>query len=152
MNGTRRAAMIGYLLASLLLAAGGLVYAFRSEFMPYHAAAVGHQWAAVDPAYQVLILALMRALGGTEVALALGIVVLTLKPFREGAAWATWSIAALGLIATAGSLSATMKVAAQTPGNPPVGAVAAWGALILLSLVLSLVGGRGAGSAASDHA
>ena len=50
-------------LALLLLAVFSLIYLFRSEFMPYHAAAVEQVWREIDPAFQVLILALMRAAG-----------------------------------------------------------------------------------------
>jgi len=53
-----------YGLISLLGFIFAYIYLFRSEFMPYHAIAVGKDWADVAPEFQVLILALMRVSGG----------------------------------------------------------------------------------------
>jgi hypothetical protein len=48
----------------LLLGIIGLVYLFRSQFMPCHAIAVGKTWTEIDPAFQILLLALIRVVGG----------------------------------------------------------------------------------------
>ena len=141
MTKTRRAAMVGYVLSSVPLAVFGTVYLLRPEFMPYHAEAVGKSWAEVEPAFQILILALMRVVGGAFLALALAIVVIAIKPFREGQAWATWLIPAIGITAVGASLMATMSVARNTPGNPPVGVVFGRGVLLGLCFALSLFGG-----------
>ena len=45
-----------------LLFAG--MYLFRKEFMPYHSAAVGKSWSELDLEIRVLIIALMRVVGG----------------------------------------------------------------------------------------
>src|SRR5512134_1863567 len=82
-----------YLLGTLILTAFGIVYLVRPEFMPYHSVAVGMPWAAMTPPFQVLILALMRAVGAACLALAILEWTLLLIPFRRGAAWATWAIA-----------------------------------------------------------
>lgn len=59
----RRVAMAGYIMSAIPLALFGAIYLTRSEFMPYHAAAVGQSWGEVAPGFQVLLLAMMRAVG-----------------------------------------------------------------------------------------
>jgi hypothetical protein len=127
-----------YALGSLIVTAFGIVYLVRPEFMPYHSVAVGMPWVAVAPSFQVLILALMRAVGGACLALAILQWMLLLIPFRQGAAWATWAIAVSGLVMCAGSLYAMMLVAQHTPATPPWIAPAAGAVLLVVGLVLSL--------------
>ena len=119
MNTRRKIAFWCYAAAMLILAVFGIVYLFRPEFMPYHSVAVGMPWTAVDPSFQVLILALMRAVGGACLSLAVVQFVLLLVPFRQGAAWASWTIAVAGLVMCAGSLYAMMLVTLNTPATPP---------------------------------
>ena len=64
MSKRMKVAFCCHLLAILGLAIVGLIYIFRSEFMPYHAVAVGRNWAEVESAFQVLILALIKTFGG----------------------------------------------------------------------------------------
>ncbi len=77
-----------YLLVLLSLGIFGIIYLSRSQFMPYHAIAVGKTWAEVDPSFQILLLALIRAIGGTWIATALAIGLLLFIPFKQGARWA----------------------------------------------------------------
>jgi hypothetical protein len=51
-------------LALLVIAAVGVIYLSRTQFMPYHAVALGKSWADIDQVLQILLLALIRALGG----------------------------------------------------------------------------------------
>jgi len=127
-----------YALGSLIVTTFGIVYLVRPEFMPYHSVAVGMPWASVAPSFQVLILALMRAVGAACLALAILQWTLLLIPFRQGAAWATWAIAVSGLVMCAGSLFAMMLVAQHTPATPPWIAPAAGAVLLVVGLVLSL--------------
>jgi len=132
MSTRRKIAFWCYAAALLILTAFGIVYLVRPEFMPYHSVAVGLPWTAVDPAFQVLVLALMRAVGSACLALAILAWILLLVPFRQRAAWASWAIAASGLVMCAGSLYAMMLVARDTPATPPwIGA--ATGAVLLLA-------------------
>jgi len=127
-----------YLLGSLIATTFGIVYLVRPEFMPYHSVAVGMPWAAVEPSFQVLILALMRAVGAACLALAILQWTLLLIPFRQGAAWATWAIASSGLVMCAGSLYAMMLVRLNTPATPPWIGPAVGAALLVVGLMLSL--------------
>ena len=138
MNTRRKIAFGCYAAAMLILAVFGIVYLFRPEFMPYHSVAVGLPWTAVDPSFQVLILARMRAVGGACLSLAVVQFVLLLVPFRQGAAWASWTIAVAGLVMCAGSLYAMMLVTLNTPATPPWIGAALGAVLLLVGLVASL--------------
>lgn len=134
----RRVAMAGYIISAIPLALFGAIYLTRSEFMPYHAAAVGQSWGEVAPAFQVLLLALMRTVGGAFLAVAVAVVVMALKPFREGQPWATWVLPLIVLLAAGGSLAATLSVAQNSPANPPTGVVIATVVIVVVSFLLSL--------------
>lgn len=108
-----------YFLAAALMAAFGGVYLFRSEFMPYHADALGMGWNSVDRTVQVLILALMRVAGGGWLATSLALVVLVKVQSRQNLRWMRWAIPAVGLTVSLPTLYATYYVAHNTPANPP---------------------------------
>src|SRR5881398_1226828 len=87
-----------YAAAYLLFAAFAAIYLLRPRFMPYHAVAVGMQWEEVGRPFQILILGLMRVVGGGLLGAAFIGAVLLVWPFRQGAPWARWAIPAHGLI------------------------------------------------------
>jgi hypothetical protein len=119
MSARLRLAFVCYLLQLPPFIIFGVIYLTRSAFMPYHAVAVGHSWPDVDPAFQILILALMRVAGGGFLTTACAIGFLLFKPFRQGRRWAYWAIPAVGLISTLSSLYATAYVTSNTPASPP---------------------------------
>lgn len=129
-----------YFLSGLLLVGFGFVYLFRAEFMPYHSVAVGMSWPEVPPQFQVLILALMKAVGGTCVALALALYIVLFVPFRQGARWALWATPLLGLVQSAGSFYAMSHVALNTSASPPFWAPAAAVILSVVAFALSVSG------------
>ena len=134
MNGKLKVAFSCYAIAALLLLVFALVYLTRSEFMPYHSDAVGLEWAEVDPAFQTLVLGLMRVCGGGWLATVLAMFFLLLKPFREGARWSCWALPVIGLAATLPALYATLYIAHYTSANPP------WIAAVIG--ILLLIAGR----------
>lgn len=139
-------ACTAHLGVAVVWAVVGLVYLTRSEFLSFHADAVGRAWGGVEPAFQVLILALMRALGGAWLAVAVAIAILLAIPFRRGERWARWAIPAVGLTSSSAALWATTFVARHSPAQPPYGAVAFGIVMLLVGLALSLErrpGGRG---------
>ena len=138
MSNRLKLAFFCHLLFSIEPAAFGVTYLVRSEFMSYHAVAVGMPWSQLPPAQQALILALMRLSGGAYVALALAIVVLLLIPFRRGEVWARWTIGVIGSLGSAGALFGTLYVRAHTPSEPPWLVVAGFALLNLIGLALSL--------------
>lgn len=127
-----------YAVALLGTLAFGVTYVLRREFMPYHAQAVGSPWAAVPPAFRVLILNLMKAAGAAWLALTLALAVLLAIPFRQGVAWSRWTIPAVGLVNSVGALYATLQVQLHTPAKVPWKVPAAIIVLNLAGLVLSL--------------
>ena len=135
----RTVAFCCHLLAALSLLIFALVYLFRSEFMPYHAVAVGQNWAEVDPAFQVLTLALMKVAGGGWLATALAVIILLLIPFRKGARWADWAIPVIGLPASVSSLYVTLYVAHHTPASPPWIAAALGTMLLIVGFICSIL-------------
>jgi len=122
-----------HLFAILGLAIVGIIYIFRTEFMPYHAVAVGRNWAEVDSAFQILLLALIRAFGGASFSTALAMGIILFIPFKQGILWARWAIPIIGYATELPSLFVTLTVTLNTPATPP------W-KFVLLAMVLLLVG------------
>lgn len=138
MSAKMKIAFACHLTAIAIVAAFGVTYLLRSEFMPYHATALGISWAEVGAPFQILILALMKAVGGACLAVVvLGLFVLFV-PFRRGEAWARWALPAGGLVIAAGALYAMFSVAANTPATPPWIAPATGALLLIVGLALSL--------------
>lgn len=128
-----------YLLGCLALLVLALTYLLRSEFMPYHAVAVGRSWAEVDPSFQILISALMKVTGGGWLATALAVGILLLIPFRQGLRWAYWAIPVIGLPTSLTSLYATLYVARNTPASPPWMAAALGTLLLAIGFLFSVI-------------
>jgi hypothetical protein len=120
------------------MAAFAVTYNLQTEFMPYHAIAVGMPWGDVAAPFQVLILALMRAAGGAGLAVVVLELFLLLFPFRQGAIWARWAIPAGGLVISFGALYAMVDVSLNTPATPPWIAPVVGALLLIAGLVLSL--------------
>jgi hypothetical protein len=114
-----KAAAVSYSIVALISLVLGSIYLFSSQFMPYHAAALGTSWAALEPAEQTLILALMRVSGGGWVAVGIALAVLVAVPFRQGQAWAVWLLPLLGLVFYLPNLYATVRVTLDTPATAP---------------------------------
>jgi hypothetical protein len=114
-----KAAAVSYSIVALISVVLGSIYLFSSQFMPYHAAALGTAWVALEPAEQTLLLALMRVAGGGWVAVGITLAVLVAVPFRQGQAWAVWLIPLLGLVFYLPNLYATVRVTLDTPATAP---------------------------------
>ncbi len=138
MNTYMRITLGCYLLAALLLGSFGIIYLFRPEFMPYHAEAIGKGWSAVEPSFQVLILALMRVVGGACLSTTLAMVIMLFTAFREGARWAYWTIPTIGLMASIPALYATIYVKQNTPATPPWMVVGAGILVLMIGIGLSV--------------
>ena len=97
----------------------GLLYLLSPEFMPYHSAAIGQHWDEVTPDLQVLLLALIRVAGGGFLSLAIVIMVLLYRPWRDDAQWAQWLLPAAIIAVHGPTLWATLSVTLQTPASAP---------------------------------
>jgi len=128
-----------YGLISLLGFIFAYIYLFRSEFMPYHAIAVGKDWADVAPEFQVLILALMRVSGGGWLGVAIGILICLIAFIRTGKSWIHPSILFIGLAGLIPTLLATLLVRNNSPANPPWYAAAIGITIIAITFILSFL-------------
>ena len=114
-----KASFWSYLLACVLSASFGFIYLLRPQFMPYHADAVGMAWEQVPLAFQTLIIALMKTVGGATLATVLALVAMLLIPFRKGELWVKYVIPVVSLLLSIPVLYATLYVRASTPAEPP---------------------------------
>jgi hypothetical protein len=96
------------------------LYLFRKRFMPYHAEAVGKPWIELDRNTRILIIALMRVVGGGWLVASLAIGLIFYFAFLNGESWAAWVILLAGLSITIPTLIATLIVRTRTNGKPPV--------------------------------
>lgn len=124
---------ISYSFVALVSILFGLIYLTRNQFMPYHAEALSLSWSELSENMQVLILALMRAVGGGFLATGLAIFILLIIPFGVGDKWTIYAIPAISLCTSLGTLYATLLVKTKTPGKPPV-------ILGFLALALTIIG------------
>lgn len=106
----------GIAIPSLVL---GTIYLFRPTFMPYHAVALGKEWAELDAATQVLIKALMEVAAGGWLTLGALLLLLVAFPIRCGERWARWAAPGATLLFYVPTLLATLSVLQQTPATPP---------------------------------
>ena len=127
-----------HLLALLMIAFAGALYLSRTQFMPYHAVALGKSWADIDQPLQTLILAGMKTGGGADLAIALAMGILLLIPFRQGLLWARWTIPVVGLVGEVPVLYATLSITFNTPATPPWVSVLLIVVLLIAGLVLSM--------------
>ena len=139
MNSTQLAAFVCYAIAALIAFIFGTTYLTRKEFMPYHADAVEMEWGEVDKRFQVLILALLRAVGGGWLAVGITFVFLLAFPFREQASWALFALPLVGLAVCGPTLYATLYVRNNTQAAPPLPFVVVAVVLLVAGFVLSIV-------------
>jgi hypothetical protein len=133
-----------YLLLMVAGAAWGVGFLLRSEFTPYHGAAVGMPWAQVPPNTQVALLALTKLAGGLWVAFALCIFAILWFAFRQGARWAVWAVPVLMLLQYLAPMPAMVHLTVNTPSSPPWALTLACIAATLVALAVSVTGKRAA--------
>lgn len=115
----RKIAFVCYGIIALVSVVLGLIYLLRGEFMPYHAAALGMDWAAVDSALQTLLLALMDVAGAGWLTLAAALVALLVFAFPNGRLWVRVALPLLVLIFYGPTLWTTVAVTVATPAEAP---------------------------------
>jgi hypothetical protein len=115
----RKVAATFYGINSLVSLILGSTYLLRGSFMPYHADALGRQWAEVEPALQTLLKALMEVAGAGWIGIGVATLVLVAVPMRRGERWGRLLIPALFLIFYVPTLLATIAVLNGTPATPP---------------------------------
>lgn len=106
--------------------------------MPHHAIAVGKTWTEIDPAFQILLLALMRFIGGAWIAAALAMGIVLFIPFRQGIRWARWAVPAIGLAALLPAFYAMLSITLNTPATAPWKSALLTIVMLVAGFVLSL--------------
>jgi hypothetical protein len=119
MSVRRKVAATFYGINSLVSLILGSTYLLRGSFMPYHADALGRQWAEVEPTLQTLLKALMEVAGAGWIGIGVATLVLVAVPMRRGERWGRLLIPALFLIFYVPTLLATLAVMNGTPASPP---------------------------------
>ena len=120
-------------LAVVLLLGMGLIYLLKNSFMPYHSEAVSLEWNEVYFGTQFLILALMRAISGGFIAIAVVIAFLQYKFSSTKIKWLPIIILISGLIVGITSIYATLIVKFNTAGSPPT-------LSIIIGILLLIIG------------
>jgi len=120
-------------LAVVLLLGMGLIYLLKNSFMPYHSEAVSLEWNEVYFGTQFLILALMRAISGGFIAIAIVIAFLQNKFSSTKIKWLPIIILISGLIVGITSIYATLIVKFNTAGSPPT-------LSIIIGILLLIIG------------
>lgn len=138
MTATLLISLLCYFITAVVSVLFGIIYLTRSEFMPYHAAALDKRWPELEVRVQTLILALMRAAGGGFLATGLGVILLLYVCFTTGEKWPLFVIPVIVFITSLGSLYATLLVKAKTPGSPPVKLALLSIGLLLIGIILSI--------------
>lgn len=127
---TKKLPLALYALALLPMYLGGIIYASTSQFMPYHAVAVGHDWQSLEPGIQTLILAALHAGGGLILIAAIVMSLILAIPFQQGHKWALNTVPIIGIGCMLIILRAAIYVDINTPAAPP------WSVLVIIIAVL----------------
>ncbi|MCW3804659.1 hypothetical protein [Plebeiibacterium marinum] len=120
-------------LASVILFIFGCLYLFNNTFMSYHGEALHATWNDLDSSVQILILALMRAVGGGFLAVAIVIALLQVKFSLTKISWIPGIIFATGVTIDLTSIYATLILRTHSTAKPPT-------FLALLGLCVLLIG------------
>jgi hypothetical protein len=136
-------ALICYGLAFLGVLILAAAYLVRSEFMPYHSVAVARPWQDVDPAMQILLMALIRVVGATNFALGVsGILMLYLLFSQQWGFPQLLAFQLFCLIAVVPPLAVTLYVRKKTKAPTPVLSVCSIGLLTLAGFAFAVLSGQ----------
>lgn len=138
MNIKLKIALLFYAINVLGMLVIGCIYIFSNEFMPYHSDVIQTSWVDVGANEKILYLGMMRTEGAGFLACALAILILLVKPFREGRRWSYWAIPIIGIVEYLPTLIATYHVSTITTATPPWLAVLSGCFLFVVGLILTV--------------
>jgi len=124
-------------LAAALAASFGVVYLLSTQFMPYHAQAIGRDWQDLDANLQVLLLAMIKVIGAGYLVGAVVMTMLLIIPWRRGDPWARWTVFVQGLGVSLYSAGAALFVERHTIARPPWEAAVIGGVLVTVGFFLA---------------
>ena len=143
MNVAFSLAVIAYVAGVVLIIAFSIKYLVRTDFLPYHAVAVGRSWGEVDPRMQVLLLALIRMVGSLLFAVALAeLMLLNLAFFSSLRIRDLVTLQVLCLFAGIPPVAVTLYVRRRTGAATPVRICLLGLALPMAGFALAILSGR----------
>jgi hypothetical protein len=134
----KKISFVFYILTILFFLVAALMYIFRSEFLPHHAAALGTSWGELNAQYQFIFLASLKLVGTAWLTASLAMAVMLFIPFRAGNTWTRWALPLVGLSSAIPTLLVSLYLGANTPASTPWIAAAVLIVLILLGFIFSL--------------
>jgi hypothetical protein len=136
--------MLNLALAAVLLVALGAIlfgvrYMRRDAYLRYHAEVAGKSFVDLDPGVQVIILGMLRIIGGGFVTLGVALLWLCFALYK-GAGWAPWAILSVSATALGPMLYVALALRAFRPeAQTPVRPALAMMVLIVAGVALSLL-------------
>jgi len=128
-----------YLIAAIMTILIGLLYATRSQVMPYHIQALETPWEDIDPNYQLLLRALLNGGGYYGISSGAFMLVLLLIPYSNHEAWAGYAIGLIGLIGAIPLGWIVYTVKTRTEGDPPLWIIVLVNMLLIVGLMTSAI-------------
>ncbi|HEY9115710.1 MAG TPA: hypothetical protein VIN10_13510 [Bacteroidales bacterium] len=125
-----------YLTVVLIILFGGL-YMFKPSFMPYHAEIVHLNWNQIPHTEQILIRALMIAVGGVTISVGLILGMFIIKFQKTGLQWISNLVMVSGIIAALLISIAPIFVVINSDSVPPLYFPVIIIALLVLSNILT---------------
>jgi hypothetical protein len=131
------------LAAVLLVALGGILfgvrYMRREAYLPYHADVTGKSWGELDPGIQVIVLGMLKIIGGGFATLGVTLLWLCFA-LHEGARWAPWAILTISAVELGPMLYVAISLRAFRPdAKTPVRPTLAMMGLIVAGVGLALL-------------
>lgn len=131
-------ALVPLLLVALASLVFGVRYMRRDAFLLYHATVAGKSWSQLDRGVQVIILGMLRIIGGGFATLGVTIVWLCFA-LHEGVRWAPWAILTISAVALGPMLYVALKLRAFEPAaKTSVVPILAMMVLIVVGVGLSI--------------
>ena len=109
-----------YYLTIILILLFGAMYMFKPSFMPYHAHIVHLNWGQIPETEQVLVRALMIAVGGVTISVGIILGLLIFKFQQTGLQWISNLVMVSGIIASLLISVAPIFVILHSDSVPPL--------------------------------
>jgi len=111
--------IIYYITMVLIILFGGL-YMFKPSFMPYHAHIIHLGWNEIPHTEQILVRALMIAVGGVTISIGIILLMFILKFRKSGDQWISNYVMTSGIIASVLITIAPVYVVFNSDSIPPL--------------------------------
>jgi len=111
---------IAYYISIILVILFGGLYMFKPSFMPYHAQIVHLNWEQIPHSEQILVRALMIAVGGVTISVGIILAMLVFKYRKTGHQWISSYVMIYGIIASLLITIAPIYVVINSDSVPPL--------------------------------